>query len=57
MCKTLWDRCVSIMVLDLLDGYVHLENPEDLAKTDAIACKVLEEIKQHSPHRNSTANG
>jgi len=23
--------------------------PEDLAKTDAIACKVLEEIKQHSP--------
>lgn len=24
-------------------------NPEDLAKTDAIACKVLEEIKQNSP--------
>ncbi len=24
-------------------------NPEDLAKTDAIACQVLEEIKQHSP--------
>jgi len=23
--------------------------PEDLAKTDAIACQVLEEIKQHSP--------
>ncbi len=23
--------------------------PEDLAKTDAIACEVLEEIKQHSP--------
>tara|TARA_R110000751_G_scaffold39467_2_gene93718 strand:- start:9146 stop:11125 length:1980 start_codon:yes stop_codon:yes gene_type:complete len=24
-------------------------NPKDLAKTDAIACQVLEEIKQHSP--------
>ena len=26
-------------------------NPEDLAKTDAIACQVLEDIKQHSPEQ------
>jgi len=26
-------------------------NPKDLAKTDAIACQVLEDIKQHSPEQ------
>jgi len=33
MYKILWDLCVSIMALDLLDGFVPLDDPEDLAKT------------------------
>ena len=37
------------MDLALLDGFVYLGKPEDLNKTDTIAMKVLQEIKENSP--------
>ena len=46
MFKISWDLCVLIMGLDLLDGCVLHGKPEDLEKTDAIACAILEGLCQ-----------
>jgi urocanate hydratase len=49
MFKILWDQCVLIMVLDHFRWVCASGNPEDLAKTDKIACDVLEEMMKNSP--------
>jgi hypothetical protein len=49
MFKILWDQCVLITDLDHFRWVCASGNPEDLAKTDKIACDVLEEMMKNSP--------
>jgi urocanate hydratase len=48
MFKILWDRCVLITVSAVSLGLC-IGKPEDLQKTDELACEVLEELMKNSP--------